>query len=255
MPRLGVSEGPSSSYLRGVNHNGGMEPTKPLKAVLYARASTDDQVLTIEAQRAKLLGYSQLFELDVVDLIEANESAKDLNRPGLQRALGQLRSGAASILVVTKLDRLARNVGDWQSLIDGYFGERAGKQLISVSDSVDSASAGGRLALNMMMSVAAWEREVIAERTKAALAVKIKRGERVGAIRYGYDLAEDGIRLVENEREQATIRVMVALRRGGMTLRGISDELYCLGLRPRSGVRWSHRVIGAIVARSAAVDV
>ena len=235
------------------NENRGMEPLKPQRtAVLYARASTDDQRLTLEAQQVKLQGYAQVFELDVVDLIvDEGESAKDLNRPGLQRALRLLRSTKAEILVCVKLDRLTRSVADWQTLVDGYFSERAGKQLISVNDAIDTRTAAGRLSLNVLLSVSQWEREVIAERTLEALALKIKRGERVGRVRYGYDLADDGIHLVPNAREQAQIRVMVALRAGGMTLRGISEELFCLGLRPRSGGRWSHRVIGSIVSRTA----
>jgi DNA invertase Pin-like site-specific DNA recombinase len=102
----------------------------------------------------------------------------------------------------------------------------------------------------MLLSVAAWEREVIAERTKEALATKISRGERVGRVRYGFDVGDDGKTLVANAREQEAIRLMRSLRAGGMTLRGIVDELACLGIRPRNGRRWSHRVIAGILSRS-----
>jgi DNA invertase Pin-like site-specific DNA recombinase len=222
-----------------------------MKTILYSRASTEDQLITLEAQRAKLLGYAEVFDLEVVAVIEdAGESAKNMDRPGLQRALSMLASGAADGLAVTKLDRLTRSIADWQVLIRDYFGERRGKQLLSVGDSIDTRSAAGRLVLNMLLSVAAWEREVIAERTKEALATKISRGERVGRVRYGFDVGDDGKTLVANAREQEAIRLMRSLRAGGMTLRGIVDELACLGIRPRNGRRWSHRVIAGILSRS-----
>ena len=68
-----------------------------------------------------------------------------------------LKRGEADGLAVVKLDRLTRSVADWQTLIDGWFGERAGKQLFSVGDSIDTRTAAGRLVLNVLMSVAAWD--------------------------------------------------------------------------------------------------
>jgi DNA invertase Pin-like site-specific DNA recombinase len=96
-------------------------------------------------------------------------SAKSFNRPGLQNALQALRSGKAKGLLIAKLDRLTRSVSDWQTLIDDYFGEKAGKSLFSVADSIDTRSSAGRLVLNVLLSVAQWEREAIGERTRDAL--------------------------------------------------------------------------------------
>ena len=76
------------------------------------------------------------------------------NRPGLQRALGLLKSGNADGLLIVKLDRLTRSVADWQALIDAYFGERGGKQILSVNDSIDTRTASGRLVLNVLITVA-----------------------------------------------------------------------------------------------------
>ena len=104
-----------------------------------------------------------------------------------------IRSGKASGLVIAKLDRLSRSVVDWNTLIDGYFGEKAGKQIFSVADSIDTRTAAGRLVLNVLMSVAQWERETIGERTKDALQHKIRNGERCGKVRFGFRLADDGV--------------------------------------------------------------
>jgi site-specific DNA recombinase len=222
-----------------------------MRTILYCRASTDDQQITLEAQRAKLEAYASLYELAVVEIIiDDGESAKSLNRPGLQRALAMLRDGLADGLAVAKLDRLTRSVADWQSLIDAYFGERAGKHLFSVADSIDTRTAAGRLVLNVLLSVAQWEREAIAERTREALQHKIKNGQRVGKVKYGYDLADDGKTLVENQAEQIGLRLIRTLRHSGQTLRAISQELTARGISTKEGGPWSHSAIQRILART-----
>jgi len=225
-----------------------------MKIIAYARVSTTDQAdngVSLEAQTAKLAAYAALYDLEIVETIsDAGESAKSLNRSGLQRALGMLRKGEADGLVIVKLDRLTRSVADWQTLIDGYFGERAGKQLMSVSDSIDTRTAAGRLVLNVLMSVAAWERETCAERTRDALRHKIRNGERVGKVRFGYDLAADGVGLVENNAEQQAIATMLELRQAGATYRAIAAELSERGIRPKEANSWSHAAVRRILARA-----
>lgn len=227
-----------------------------MRAILYARVSTADQAdngVSLGAQQAKLEAYAALYDLTVVDtVVDAGESAKTLNRPGLQRALAMLRRGEADGLVIMKLDRLTRSVADWQELIDDYFGERAGKQLFSVADSIDTRTAAGRMVLNILLAVAQWEREAIGERTAAALQHKISRGERAGAIRYGYDLGEDGARLVENAAEQAVIRGIVEDRALGASLREIADDLNRRGIPTKNGRGgWKHTAVRRILERKA----
>ena len=197
-----------------------------MKVVAYVRVSTDEQATSgqsLEAQRTKLTAYADLYDLDLVEVVvDAGESAKSLKRPGLQHALGLIRAGEAEGLVIAKLDRLTRSIADWQILIDGYFGERAGKQLFSVGDSIDTRTAAGRLVLNVLLSVAQWEREAIGERTKEVLQQKISRGERCGKVRYGCDLADDGRTLLPNTTEIEAIAVMQELRASGQSYRKIS---------------------------------
>lgn len=95
------------------------------------------------------------------------------------------------MIVVAKLDRLSRSVGDSHALIGSYFGDRAGKQLFSVSGCIDTRTAADRLVLNMLMSVAQWERDAIGERTKDTLDYLISQDQRVGEVRYGYQLESD----------------------------------------------------------------
>jgi site-specific DNA recombinase len=223
-------------------------------AIGYIRVSTDEQAsdgVSLAVQRAKLEAYAALYNLELVEIVEdAGVSAKSLDRPGLRRALGRLDRGEADGLVIAKLDRLSRSVGDWDTLIRDYFGERAGKQLWSVQDAIDTRTAAGRLVLNVLMSVAQWERETIAERTRDALRYKMSRGERCGSLRFGYDLAEDGVTLVPNLDEQRTLALMRRLKAEGLSLRRIAGELDRLGIRPKEGKpTWDHVVVSRLLKR------
>jgi len=128
----------------------------PTKTIAYLRVSTDKQAdrgVSLDAQRAKLKAYAELYELDLVDVIvDAGQSAKSLDRPGLQRALGMLKAGEAEALLVVKLDRLTRSVVDLGTLVERYFapGKAA---LLSVGEQIDTRSAAGRLVLNVLASV------------------------------------------------------------------------------------------------------
>ena len=225
-----------------------------MKVIAYARCSTADQAdhgVTLEAQQAKLAAYASLYDLTIMEtILDAGESAKSLNRPGLQRALTMLRRGEAVGLLIVKLDRLTRSVGDLQVLIGDFFGERAGKQLFSVSDNIDTRSASGRLCLNMITVIAQWERETTAERTRDALRHKIARQERVGKLKFGFDLAADGCSLIENVEQQAAIRLMQELRKGGWTLRQIAAELTTRGVATKEGrPAWSSAAVSRILGR------
>lgn len=228
-----------------------------VKVVLYARVSTQEQAgtgVSLEAQTAKLTAYCQLYDLEPVEtIVDAGESAKSLNRPGLQRALAMLDNRQATGVVVLKLDRLTRSIADWQCLIDSYFGEKAGKQLFSVCDSVDTRSASGRMVLNIMLTIAQWERETIGERTTQALQFKISRNERCGRIRYGYNLACDGKTLVENPAEQETICLIRSLRASGESLQAIAGELNRRNIPTKNGAGpWIHTAVNRILKRKAA---
>jgi site-specific DNA recombinase len=226
-----------------------------MRVVCYCRVSTAEQSdsgVSLEAQQAKMRAYADLYNLTIVETIIDAESAKSLNRSGLQHALDLLRAGKADGLLIVKLDRLTRSVADWQDLIDAYFGERGGKQLLSVNDSIDTRTAAGRLVLNVLITVAQWERETIGERTKEALRHKINSRQRVGKVRFGFDLAPDGTTLIENPAEQQTLAFMRNLRAAGRTLRQIAAELTARNIPTKERKsRWTHTAVAYILARAA----
>jgi DNA invertase Pin-like site-specific DNA recombinase len=139
---------------------------------------------------------AELFEV----IIDGGESAKNLNRPGLQRLLASVDSGKVGAVIVAKLDRLTRSVKDLCSLLELF--EKRGVALISVAESLDTASAAGRLVITIMAAVSQWEREAIGERTRDALRHKRTSGERVGNIRFGFRLSPDGKHVEPDPGEQ-----------------------------------------------------
>jgi len=196
------------------------------RVIIYCRVSTKSQAeegVSLDAQEAKARSYAELYGLTVVDTIrDEGESAKTLARPGIQKALGALRAGEADGLLILKLDRLTRSVVDLGGLLTSHFESAA---LISVQEQIDSNTATGRMILNILVSVAQWQREDIVERTVAALAHKKSLGERVGQIPYGHRLATDGVHLEPDPQEQGVIQLMRQWKAEGTSFRRIVDRL------------------------------
>jgi DNA invertase Pin-like site-specific DNA recombinase len=225
-----------------------------MQVVGYVRVSTDeqaDQGVSLAAQAEMIRDYCKLYKLDLLQVVEdAGQSGKSLDRPGLQECLSLLRKKQVGGLVIAKLDRLTRSVVDGGQLIRDYFGEGRRCELFSVADQINTRTAAGQLVLNLLLSVSQWERQAIGERTKVALRHKIAKGERVGKIRYGYDLAEDGVSLVRNEVEQAGIELMRSLRSRGDSYRAIAAELNDRGISTKEGGRWLFVSVRKILARA-----
>ena len=226
--------------------------TGKTRAVAYLRVSTDKQAdhgVSLDAQRAKVAAYAALYDLDLVAVeVDAGASAKSLDgRPALARALTMLDTGAAEALIVVKLDRLTRSVADLGSLVTDYFGPN-GAALLSVGEQIDTRTSAGRLVLNVLASVAQWEREAIGERTSVALQHKASRGEFTGGqVLYGFTLAADGVALEADAAEQATIARARELAAGGLSLRKVADGLAAEGLTARSGKPFAASQIARMV--------
>ena len=151
-----------------------MRTQRRTKAVGYVRVSSEQQAtegVSLDAQRYKMRAYCKAMDIDLIDIIaDEGYSASNLKRPGLRAALAMLRNGQARTLIVVKLDRLTRCVKDLGTLCEQYFSDEKAYTLMSLSDSIDTRSASGKLVLNVLTSVAQWEREAIADRTKEAMA-------------------------------------------------------------------------------------
>jgi site-specific DNA recombinase len=220
-----------------------------MKTIGYARVSTDKQAdrgVSLEAQTEKIRAMAVVHTAELADIIvEAGESAKSLNRPGMQRLLALVDSAAVNAVIVAKLDRLTRSVKDLCELLERF--ERRGVALISVAESLDTSSAAGRLVINIMTAVGQWEREAIGERTRDAMRHKRSNGERVGNIAFGYRLASDGVHVEPELTEQASIAAITELRAEGSSLRRIAAALNKRGSRTRKGSEWRLESVARVV--------
>ena len=235
-----------------------------MRVVGYVRVSTDKQAdsgLSIEAQKGKIRDYCKLYEHELVSIVEdEGASAKTLDRDGLHYLLNMLYEPAIATplgpslatgidaVVVAKLDRLTRSVRDLDTLISEHFGPNGSTELISIGEQIDTSNTAGRMVLNILMSVSQWEREAIGERTQAAMDVKKSRGERVGSIPYGWQVAPHGPVLVEEPTEQHLIASIFALRRNPKcSLRDVANAINTAGYTNRSGNPFQAQTIKNII--------
>jgi site-specific DNA recombinase len=216
-----------------------------MKAIGYVRVSTEKQAdfgVSLEAQTEKVRAMAVVQGAELAEvIIDAGESAKSLNRPGMVRLLSLVDAGAVDVVIVAKLDRLTRSVKDLAELLERF--TRRGVSLVSVAESLDTGTAAGRLVLNIMVSVSQWEREAIGERTRDAMHHKQSKGERVGTVPFGYRLAADGLHLEADSAEQGILSRIRELNAAGYTTRRIADELNRQGCTTRRGTAWRFQYV------------
>lgn len=224
-----------------------------MKAIGYARVSTDKQAdngVSLEAQAEKIRAMAVVQGAELAEIItDAGESAKSLDRPGMQRLLALVEARKVDTVIIAKLDRITRSVKDLAELLERF--ERRNVALVSVADSLDTHTAAGRLVLNIMMSVSQWEREAIGERTKDALRHKRSKGECVGNIPFGFQRSADGALLEENPAEQAILARMHELKSRGFATRQIAAELNAQGYSTRRGTPWRFQYVAAAMKAAA----
>jgi site-specific DNA recombinase len=132
-------------------------------------------------------------------------SGGTLDRPALKRLLADVEAGLIDVIVVYKIDRLSRSLMDFARLVEIF--ERNQVTFVSVTQSFNTTTSMGRLTLNILLSFAQFEREVIGERIRDKVAASRKRGMWMGGyVPLGYDVRDR--KLVVNENEAATVRMI-----------------------------------------------
>ena len=209
-----------------------------LRAVAYCRVSTDRQEISIEAQQDQVRAMAVLKGVDLLDVIvDDGQSAKNLDRPGAKRLLGMVEAGLLDMVIIAKLDRLTRSVRDLTDLLERF--AKHSVSLVSVGESLDTNSAAGRLILNVMASISQWEREVIGERTRTALAKLRSQGKMTGKPRYGWRSVGKGLPVVQDYEEQENIGTIRLMRSDGHSFRKIAEWLNQHKSTVRSGALWT----------------
>jgi DNA invertase Pin-like site-specific DNA recombinase len=223
-----------------------------MKAVGYIRVSTQEQAsegVSLDAQREKIKTYCQLRGLDLVGVMAdpgVSASKKLESRSGGAEILRCLKQGKAQTVVAYKLDRLFRNAADCLTVVEQWHKRDVSLHLVDQGgQTVDTGSAMGKFFLTILAGCAEMERNLISERTVAALNHKRGKGERIGEIPYGKQ-AKHGM-LEDNPAEQRAISRIVQLRTAGESLRNIAKRLSKEGFKPR-GSKWHLTTVGRILA-------
>jgi DNA invertase Pin-like site-specific DNA recombinase len=187
-------------------------PNRRLRCAIYTRKSTEEgldmEFNTLDAQREACEAYiaSQRSEGWVATRDHYDDggfSGGNLERPGLKQLLADIDDGLFDVVVVYKIDRLSRSLMDFSKLVEIF--DRNGVTFVSVTQSFNTTTSMGRLTLNILLSFAQFEREVIGERIRDKVAASRKRGIWMGGyVPLGYDVQDR--KLVVNEAESASVR-------------------------------------------------
>ena len=223
-----------------------------LRAIGYVRVSTTVQAtdgVSIDAQTTRIRAWCEANGYTLADTFtDAGISGKRAdNRPGLRSALDTACKQRAA-LVIYSLSRLARSTRDAIDIAERL--DKSGADLVSLTERIDTTTAAGKMVFRMLAVLAEFERDLVSERTTAALAHKAANGERIGEVPYGWRIAPDGVRLISVESEQAGIRDILSLRRAGKSYRAIANELTKRRVPTKKGNgRWSHQAVASIAKR------
>ena len=226
-----------------------MTPTlkRKTRCAVYCRKSSEEgleqEFNSLDAQRDAGLAYieSQRHEgwIAIADRYEdGGFSGGNLERPALKRLLADIEGGRVDVVVVYKIDRLSRALMDFAKLVEVF--DRRGVTFVSVTQSFNTTTSMGRLTLNILLSFAQFEREVIGERIRDKVAASRKRGMWMGGVPpLGYDVRNR--KLVVNPAEAALVRLIFDrfLAIGSATV--LAQELAEAGHRTKSWTTQSGR--------------
>ncbi|MFW6106577.1 MAG: recombinase family protein [bacterium] len=198
-----------------------MTDTRTVRCAIYTRKSTDEgleqEFNSLDAQREAGEAYvasqrSQGWVCLPTRYDDGGYTRGNLDRPALQRLLKDVEDGEVDTVVVYKVDRLSRSLLDFANMMGILEGR--GVSLVSVTQQFNTTSSMGRLTLNILLSFAQFEREIISERTRDKVAAARRKGKWTGGPQFlGYDLARDngGSRLVINKTEAKQVRATYEL--------------------------------------------
>lgn len=221
-----------------------------IRCAIYTRKSSEDGLEqdfnSLHAQREACAAYIASQKGEGWALLpehydDGGLSGGTLERPALQRLLGDVDAGRVDQIVVYKIDRLTRSLADFAKLVERL--DRAGASFVSVTQSFNTATSMGRLTLNVLLSFAQFEREVTAERIRDKIAASKRKGLWMGGqVPFGFDA--EGRTLKIRENEAAVVRVLFDLYRRLGTVRAVHEEALRLEFRSRRRVLASGKSVG-----------
>jgi len=209
------------------------------RCAIYTRKSTEeglDQTFnTLDAQREACAAYIKSQSHEGWKPVPARYddggwSGGSLERPALQQLLADVRERRVDVIVVYKIDRLTRSLTDFARLAELF--DEHGASFVSVTQQFNTTTSMGRLTLNVLLSFAQFEREIIGERIRDKIAASKRKGMWTGgAVPIGYDVRDK--QLVVNEAEAETVRTLFRLYLEVGNVRSLSGEAARRGLRTK----------------------
>jgi DNA invertase Pin-like site-specific DNA recombinase len=204
---------------------------KPLRCAIYTRKSTEHglelEFNSLDAQREACEAYIKSQSHEGWSTLpkrydDAAYSGGDLDRPALQRLLGDIDAGEVNVVVVYKIDRLTRSLADFAKLVERFDGK--GVSFVAVTQQFNTTTSMGRLTLNVLLSFAQFERELASERVRDKVAASRQKGKWTGGgVPLGYDVKDK--KLVVNEREAKIVRTIFERYLALKCLRGLKEDL------------------------------
>ena len=217
--------------------------SRPL--AVYVRASTVEQSISLDEQQRACCAYVRARGRDVAGVFVDEGVSGSIpfgQRPAGALVLAACDSGAAGGIVAVRLDRLFRSATDCLSAVTRWTRSGVALHLVELGGQpVDTSSATGRLFVSMLAAFAEFERNLISDRTRGALAELKAQQRRVGTIPYGYRCNAGA--LVEDAQESAVIDKAQTWRRGGWTWEQIAQQLNDSGTPRRNGQPWHRKAV------------
>lgn len=221
--------------------NGAARVVRKVRCAVYTRKSSEEgleqEFNSLDAQREACEAYiaSQKAEgwLLVPDRYDdGGVSGGTLERPALKRLLADIQRGLVDVVVVYKIDRLSRSLMDFAKLVDVFDGNQV--TFVSVTQSFNTTTSMGRLTLNILLSFAQFEREVIGERIRDKFAASRKRGMWMGGwAPLGYEVKDRKLVIVEDDAERVRAIFKRFVQLGSAT--AVAKELIARGERNKYG--------------------
>jgi site-specific DNA recombinase len=193
--------------------------SRTIRCAVYTRKSTEDgleqEFNSLDAQRESAEAYikSQASEgwVLIPDMYDdGGFTGGNMDRPGLARLMADIEAGKVDCVVVYKVDRLSRSLLDFARMMSLFDQHKIA--FVSVTQQFNTANSMGRLMLNVLLSFAQFEREIISERTRDKIAATRRKGKWTGGMPLlGYDVEQPGSKLVVNETEATQVRQIYEL--------------------------------------------
>jgi site-specific DNA recombinase len=204
-----------------------------VRCAIYTRKSTeeglDQDFNSLHAQReaaeAYIVSQKHLgWTLVPTHYDDGGFTGGNLDRPALQQLLEDIDARRVDCILVYKVDRLSRSLLDFARLVDRF--DQRSVSFVSVTQQFNTTSSLGRLTLNILLSFAQFEREIIGERTRDKMSAARRKGKWVGGVPVlGYDVVSGGGRLIVNDKESRRVRDIFALFAQHQSLAAVVAEL------------------------------